>query len=117
MALDREILKVAVPAEYLERRIGRARRGLGRVELRLGRRLGEPQPRVRKGRGAVHKQTGRVELGPGTREAPLDHLEVGDRSSELPALLRISDRDLEGRAAETDRESSDRSEERRVGKE
>src|SRR5437667_420087 len=70
MALDRKVLEVAVPAKYLERRIGRARRGLGRVELRLGRRVGEPQPR-----GPAPQAERRHLALPGAGE---DHGESGD---------------------------------------
>src|SRR5438309_5251122 len=107
MSLDREVPEISVPAEYLKRRVGGARRGLGCVELGLRGGVGEANTRVRQGGGAVHQQAGGVELGARSREAPLDHLELGDRPAELPPLLRVSDRDFERRAAEPDRERAD----------
>src|SRR5207249_1450012 len=63
--------------------------------------------RVGEGRGPVNEKTSRVELGAGAREAPLDHLELGDRSAELPALLRVPDRDVERRPAKANGERTD----------
>src|SRR5205814_2303471 len=105
--LDWKVLQVAVAAEDLKRRISRAGRRLRRVELRFRRRGGEAQPRVGQGGGAVHEQSRRVELRARACETPLDHLELGDRPPELPTFLRVSDRDLERRAAEPDRERAD----------
>ena len=55
----------------------------------------------------MHEQTRRVELRARAGQTPLDHLELRDRSPELPALFRVSDRDLERRAAEPDRQRAD----------
>src|SRR5207247_905188 len=107
VAFDRKVLEVSISAEYLKRRVGGTRRGLRRIELGLRRRVGEPQARVGEGRGAVNEKASRVELGAGPREAPLDHLEFGDRSAELPALLRVPDRDVERRPAKANGERTD----------
>src|SRR5207237_67236 len=100
--LDREVLQIPVPAEDLQRRVDGPRRGLRRVQLRLRGRVREAQPGIGERGRAMHEQTGRIELGLRASEAPLDHLELGDRLTELLALLRVADRGFERCAPEPD---------------
>src|SRR5947208_12796135 len=62
VALDRELLRVAVAAEDLDRLAGLAARHLGREELRLRAGLGVRPLRLLQPRGAVDEQTSSVDL-------------------------------------------------------
>src|SRR5215210_321630 len=67
-ALDRELLRVAVPAEHLDRLAGLAARHLGREQLRLRALLGVRSTLLLQPRRAVDEQARRVDLGRHVRE-------------------------------------------------
>src|SRR5207253_8009311 len=84
VALDRELLRVAVAAEDLDR-LGRLTPGHLRGEqLRLRPRLGMRLPTLLQLGSSVDEQARGVDLGRHVGELPLDCLEVGDPLSELP---------------------------------
>src|SRR3990172_6809273 len=83
VALHRVFPDVAVPAQYLHRRVARAVPGLGGEDLGHRRLL-----RIRDGpflqaRGAENEQLGGIDLGRGIVELPLDRLEI---AHPLPTL-------------------------------
>src|SRR2546426_9417867 len=83
VALHRELLRVAVAAEDLDR-LGRlAARLLGREELRLGALLLVRLTLLLQPRRPVREQPRGVDLGRHVRELELDRLELGDPPSEL----------------------------------
>src|SRR3990172_6859721 len=89
VALHRVFPDVAVPAQYLHRRVARAVPGLGGEDLGHRRLL-----RIRDGpflqaRGAENEQLGGIDLGRGIGELPLDRLEIADRLPELAPVLRV----------------------------
>ena len=103
VALDRELLRVAVAAEDLDRLRGLAPRHLGREQLRLRallgvRRAGRLQPRR-----PIDEQARGVDLGRHVGELPLDRLEVRDALTERVALLRVLARDVVGRLRDAER--------------
>src|SRR5579872_3555434 len=70
VALDRELLRVAVAAEDLDRLAGLAARHLRREELRLRALLGVRQALLLAPRGAVDEQPRGVDLGRHVGELP-----------------------------------------------
>src|SRR5258705_13893549 len=89
VALDRELLRVAVAAEDLDRLAGLPACHLRREELRFGARLRVRLAPVLQPRRAVHEQPRRADLGRPVGELVLDGLELRDRLAECVALLRI----------------------------
>src|SRR4051794_26610917 len=82
VALDGELLRVAVAAEDLDRLAALAARHLRREELRLGARLRMGLAAVLQPRSAIHEQPCGVDLGRHVGELVLDRLELGDRTAE-----------------------------------
>src|SRR5207253_1870951 len=95
IALDRELFRVAVAAEDLDRLGGLPARRLRGEELRLRALLAVRQALLAAPGGPVDEQACRVDLCRHVRELPLDRLEVGDPPAELTALERVPAGDVE----------------------
>src|SRR4029453_19008772 len=93
--LDRELLRVAVAAEDLDRLAGGPARRLRGEELGLGALLGVREPLLLAPRGPVDEQARRIDLGRHVRELPLDGLELGDRLAKLLPLEGVVAREGE----------------------
>src|SRR5439155_17093865 len=105
--LDRELLRVPVPAENLDR-LGRMPPGDSRREqLRLRPGLGMRLAALLQLRRAVHEQSRRVDLRRHIRELPLDRVELADPLSELTPLERVRARDVVRDLCDPDRLRSD----------
>src|SRR5262249_37256482 len=103
VALDRELLRVAVAAEDLDRLPGLAARHLRRVELRLRARLRVRLAVLLQPRGAVRQEPGGVDLRRHVGELLLDRLELRDRLPEGVPLLRVRARDVVRRLRDAER--------------
>src|SRR5256886_941094 len=108
VALGREIVQMAVPAEDLHAVAARLDRGVAREELRLRRGEDVVLSRILHGRRSPCQQTGGVDLRRHVGEHPLDRLEVGDLFSEGLALLGVRKGVLEAGARDSDRLRRDR---------
>ena len=96
VALDRELLRVAVAAEHLDRLLRDCAPRPGGEQLRLGALAPcAAGPLLQPGR-AVRQQPRGVDLRRHVGELELDRLEVGDPLAELPALQCIGARDVVG---------------------
>src|SRR5919109_5325225 len=89
VALDRELLRVAVAAEDLDRLARVAAGHLRREELRLRALLGVREALLLAPGGAIREQTRGVDLRRHVRELPLDRLELCDALPELTPLERV----------------------------
>src|SRR5919205_3803594 len=96
VALDRELLRVPVAAEDLDRLAGLPAGRLGGEELRLRALLAVRPALLPEPRGAVDEQARGVDLGRHVGELPLDRLEVADPLAELPPLERVCARRVVG---------------------
>src|SRR5205814_4660021 len=94
VALDRELLRVPVAAEDLDRLARLPARHLGGEELRLRPRLGMRKPVLPEPRRPVREEPRRVDLGGHVGELVLDRLELRDRTSERVPLLGVLARDV-----------------------
>src|SRR5262249_52333182 len=103
VALDRELSRVAVAAEDLDRLAGLAARYLRGQELRLRARLRHTHALVLQRSGAVDEQPGGVDLGRHVRELELDRLVLGDALAEGLTLPRVLARDVVRRLRDADR--------------
>src|SRR3954453_17343109 len=89
VALGRELLRVAVAAEHLDRLAGPLPRDAAREQLRL-RALDRVRPaRLLQARGAPDERARRLDLGLHVGELLLDRLEAADRPAERVAGLRV----------------------------
>src|SRR6185437_6985396 len=102
VALDRELLRVAVAAEDLDRLARLPPRHLGGEELGLRAGLGVRQVVLLQPRGAVDEQAGGVDLRRHVGELVLDGLERRDRLPERVTLLRVLARDVVRRLGDAD---------------
>src|SRR5919109_3312527 len=96
VALDRELLRVPVAAEDLDRLAGLPPRRLRGEELRLRALLAVRPALLLQPRRPIDEQPRRVDLGRHVRELPLDGLEVADPLAELPPLERVAAGDVVG---------------------
>src|SRR4051794_28065169 len=102
-ALDRELARVAVAPEDLDRPLSRPDRDLAGLEL-AHRALGglELAAGAAHPRRAPDQQTGGVDLHPHVGERECDRLVLDDRAPELLALLRVGERVLVRGAGDAD---------------
>src|ERR1035437_6071194 len=106
--LDGEILREAVSAVDLDGEIRDAHGDLRGVELRHRRFLRRRAALVLQPAGAVCQEPRRLDLGGHVAEEILDRLELRDRLAELPPLLRVTERALEGALGHAEGERRDR---------
>src|SRR5439155_22064524 len=92
--LDRELLRVAVAAQDLDRLAGLAPRRLGREQLRLRAGLGVRLAALLQPSGAVDEQPRRVDLRRHVSELLLDRLVFSDRLAERAPFLGVLARDV-----------------------
>src|SRR3970282_2114554 len=88
VALERELLRVPVAAENLDRFGGLPAGPSPREELRLRALRSVRTPLLLEPGRAVREQARCVDLGRHVRELPLDGLEVGDPATDRLALAR-----------------------------
>src|SRR4051794_13977198 len=107
-ALDRELSRVAVAAEDLDRPLGRPDRDLARLQLRhRALRIGEPVLVAAHPGGSPDEQSGGVDLGLHVGEREGDRLVLDDRLAELGPLLGVVEGVLVGRAGDAERLGAD----------
>src|SRR3954452_22669272 len=89
VALGRELLRVAVAAEHLDRLAGPVARDAACEQLRLRALDGVRPARLLQARGAPDERARRLDLGLHVGELLLDRLEAADRPPEGVALLGV----------------------------
>ena len=89
VALDRELLRVAVAAEHLDRLAGLPAGDRRREQLGLSALDGMRKTLLLEPGGPIREPAGRRDLGRHVGELELDRLEVGDPAAELASLERV----------------------------
>src|SRR6476659_2374957 len=107
VALGRELLRVAVAAEDLDRLAGLAAGDGGGEELRLRALDGVRAAGLLQARGAVAQRAGGLDVGLQVGELVGDRLEARDRAAEGAALLRVVRGDVERGLRDADRLGGD----------
>src|SRR5439155_9219021 len=103
VALDWEVLEVAIAAEYLDG-VGRHAHGdIAGEELGDRRLAGAGEVPAAQVRGAEVEEPRRVDLRRHVRQHHLDRLELADRLAELPPLGGVGDRGFERGAGDANR--------------